>query len=309
MPPTSPLLMAALAGTAILAASNRRGRVDEAPAPGSALGLRPPPDMRVVFVPGHGSPHASSVFGDMVRLLGIDPANVRYFDYRWITGLDDHRLAAKLVSVEAASLSLNSFLAGVAAEGHPLFVVGFSKGGATMAHLVAEWDRGHPGPTDSVVGTALLDPPIASGITGWLQSLGRFWSSIPDDGGYEPYRCTVMRIVCTDSRVDLGRPSGVEVLVIQNPKAGVTNVGSPPAGLRVVEVPDEGPSLLEQIRRNPLALPGRISEAHRSVLRSDAVAECIVAEMWSPGSCALGSLSGTAHTAGPVRPPLSMRVL
>jgi hypothetical protein len=307
-PPASSLFAIAL-GAAMLAAHSRRSDAQhDVPSPGAALGLRPPPDMRLVLVPGHGNPHASVVFGEMVRLLGIDPANVRYFDYRWISGLEDHRFAAKVVPVEPASMSLNSFLAGVAAEGHPVYVVGFSKGGAVLADLVARWDRGHPGPTGAIVGTALLDPPIAAGVRGHLQSLGRMWSGLPDDGGYDPYHCTFLRIVCRDTRIDLGRPSGIEVLVIQNPKAGITNVGVAPRGLRVLDAPDDGPGILGQITRNPLVLPWRIFEAHRSVLRDPSVADCLVHEMWSPGSCTLAVLSGSSHTSGVVKPPSGMRL-
>lgn len=308
-PPASSLFAIAL-GAAILAAQGRRSDAQPAaPSPGAALGLRPPPDTRVVFVPGHGDPHASLVFAEMVRLLGIDPANVRYFDYRWITGLEDHRFAAKIVPVKPASMSLNSFLGGVAAEGHPVYVVGFSKGGAVLADLVARWDRGHPGPTDAITGAALLDPPIASGVRGRLQSVGRFWSGLPDDGGYDPYHCTFLRIICTDTRIDLGRPSGIEVLVIQNPKAGITNVvGMAPRGLRVLDAPDDGPSILGQIVRNPLVLPWRIAEAHQSVLRDPAVADCLVHEMWSPGSCTLAVISGSSHQSGVVKSPSGMRL-
>jgi hypothetical protein len=307
--PDAPLAVIALAGAALLAQSNRRQRDDAgSPVPGDALGLRPPPEMRVVFVPGHGDPHAALVFSELVQMTGIDAANVRWFDYRWITGIDDHRLAAKLIPVDVAAMSLNSFLAGVAADGHPVYVVGFSKGGAAMAHLIAEWDRGFPGPSDAVVGTALLDPPIAAGVTGLLQSLGRFWGAIPDDGGYDPVRCTVLRVVCTDTRVGLVGASGVEVIVIQNPKAVITNVGTPPPGLRVVEAPDGGPWPIEQIRRNPILLPSRISEAHKSVLRDQRVADCIVAEMTSPGSCGLTPATASSAAVGVTRPPLWTRL-
>jgi hypothetical protein len=303
--PASPLAVLALAGAAMLTRSNRRdGPGSAEPIPGGALGLRPPPDMRVVFVPGHNDPQAATVFRQLVALAGIDSDNVRWFDYRWITGIDDHRLASRLIPVDVAAMSLNSFLAGVAADGHPVYVVGFSKGGATIAHLVAEWDRGFPGPGDSVVGVALLDPPIASGFTGLLQSIGRFWNAIPDDGGYDPLRCTVLRVVCTDTRVGLGGVSGVEVIVIQNPKAGVTNLGTPPPGLRVFEAPDDGPGVIEQILRNPALLPRRIAEAHKSVLRDPRVADCIVAEMWSPGSCALAPAAASTSSIGVTKPPL-----
>jgi hypothetical protein len=303
--PASSLAAIALAGAAVLSHSNRRGRsgIPE-PAPGDALGLRPPPDVRVVFVPGHNDPQAATVFQRLVDFAGIDPGNVRWFDYRWITGIDDHRLASRLVPVDVAAMSLNSFLAGVAAGGHPVYVVGFSKGGAAMAHLIAEWDRGLPGPSDAVVGAALLEPPIASGVTGLLQSIGRFWGAIPDDGGYDPLRCTVLRVVCTDTRVGLGGVSGVEVIIIQNPKAGVTNVGVPPPGLRVVQAPDDGPGILQQIIRNPVLLPSRISDAHKAVLRDPKVADCIVAEMWSPGSCGLAPAAASTSSIGVTKPPL-----
>jgi hypothetical protein len=271
--------------------------------PGDALRLSSPPGLQVVFVPGHGDSHASRVFHEMVAMLGLDPANVHHFDYRWVVPVDDHAWAARLAPADLTALTLNDFLTEVSARGDSIYVVAFSKGGALMAELVARWDQGLEGPHDSVIGTALLDPPIAHGLAGWLQSAGRVISDIPNDGGYDPIECLVMRFECVDTRVDLGVPSGVEVIVIQNPKAGVTNLGTArPKGLRVVDVADDGPGPLAALLGMGIFAPVRISRAHRSVRRSPTVAACISAEMWSPGGCSLSSASAS-HRRGPFDRP------
>ncbi|HUG75401.1 MAG TPA: hypothetical protein VMM81_07000 [Acidimicrobiia bacterium] len=268
--------------------------------PGDALRLSSPPGLQVVFVPGHGDAHASRVFHEMVAMLGLDPASVHHFDYRWVVPVDDHAWAARLAPADLTALTLNDFLAEVSARGESIYVVAFSKGGASMAELVARWDRGLEGPNDAVIGAALLDPPIAHGLSGWLQSAGRVISDIPNDGGYDPIECLVMRFECVDTRVDLGMPSGVEVVVIQNPKAGVTNLGTArPDGLRVVDVADDGPGPLAALLGMGIFAPVRIARAHRSVRRSPTAAACINAEMWSPGACSLSSASAS-HRRGPL---------
>lgn len=290
-PPTrtgSPLAFFAMAGAALAVLTRRSD-----PVPGEALGLRPPPEVRVVFIPGHGDRHAVSVYRRLVELMGLDPGSVRYFDYRWVTGHDEHALAARLSSVDAAAWSLNSYLAGVAAEGHPIYLVGFSKGGAALAHLISWWDEGRVGPASAVRGAALLDPPIASGLHGRLQSLGRFWGGIPDDGGYDPMHCSLAGLFCRDRRAHLGEVSGVEVVVVRNPNSRIANFGDAPSGLRIVDAADGGPGPLEQALRNPAALPGRIAEAHRGPLRDPRVARCIVEEMWDPGACRDAAPAGT----------------
>ena len=303
------LLPAILAAATILFGYRRRtDGASDLVSPGDALRLDAPPQMRVVFIPGHGDSHASVACHEMVAMLGIDPDNVAYFDYRSVVPVDDHRWAARLAPVDLAARSLNDYLTELAADGQPIYVVGFSKGGATIAEMVSLWDRGLLiGPIDQVVGAALLDPPIASGMAGWFQSVGQVIADIPNDGGYDPVQCTVLRISCVDTRIDLGRASGVEIVVIQNPKAGVTNLGTArPEGLRVINAPDNGPGLLESLLRFSIAAPLRIAQAHRSVRRSPQVALCIHAEMWSPGSC--GVAPPPARGGGAGRPPLWARL-
>jgi hypothetical protein len=254
---------------------------------GSALRLRPPEGTRVVFVPGHGQAEGRRAFAALVAEMGLDPEDARYFDYRWVTGQSDPIAASQRAPVGATAAALNAYLAGVGASGNPVWLVGFSKGGATIAELLAMWDSGAHRPPVDVTGATLLDPPIASGIHGELQSAGRMVSWIPDDGGYDPVRCVFLKAGCHDTRAHLGEASGVEVLVVRNPRAGITSFSDRPPGLRVVDAPDDGPGPWEQLWRNPLALPGRVSEAHLSVLHDQSVARCIVEEMRAPGSCSL----------------------
>ena len=309
-----PAIMAAAAGllgsAGLIGTGGPRRRLADAVGggdamhPGDALRLSAPPGLQVVFVPGHGDAHASRVFHEMVAMLGLDPADVHYFDYRWVVPLDDHSWAARLAPADLTALTLNDFLTEVSARGESIYVVAFSKGGAAMSELVARWDQGLEGPTDAVIGAALLDPPIAHGLSGWLQSVGRVISEIPNDGGYDPMQCLSMRFECVDTRVDLGGPSGVEIIVIQNPKAGVTNLGTArPEGLPVVDAADDGPGPLAALLTLGIFAPARIARAHRSVRRSPGVAACINAEMWSPGACSLSSASAS-HRRGPLDRPL-----
>lgn len=259
-------------------------------AAGAALGLRPPDDALVVFVPGHGQ--GSGAFRRFIELMGLDPGAVRHFDYRWVTGDADPGRASSYAPLHPTAASLNSYLGGVAVEDRPVWLVGFSKGGAVVAELLAAWDRGLHRPDVDVRGAMLLDPPIASGVHGALQSAGRLIGPIPDDGGYDPVHCSFLAWGCRDSRVDLGRASGVEVLVVRNPRAGVTSFFDRPDGLRVLDAPDAGPGPWGQLLRNPFRIFGRISEAHESVLSDPAVARCLVREMWRPGSCRLQTAPG-----------------
>ena len=269
-----------LAGlAAALAVVQRRGD-DLSPGDGLSLDAGP----IVVFVPGHGQPHGSSAFADLIENMGVD--DVRHFDYRWVDGGTSASAASEDVAIDDAVSALNSYLAGVVGDGREVYLVGFSKGGATVAELVADWDDGRWGPADSVVGAALLDPPIARGPHGRLQSMGRFWGTLPDDGGYDPVQCTFLGFGCSDRREGLGHDAGVEVVVIRNPKAALTSFGDHPAGLRVYDAADDGPTIWGQLARNPFALPGRIAEAHNAVLHDPEVARCIVAELRS-GTCDL----------------------
>lgn len=270
-----------LAGlAAALAAARRRGESGM----GDALSLEEPP--LVIFVPGHGQPAAADAFADLIAYMGLDEESVRSFDYRWVSGGSDAGDASEDVGIDDAVSALNAYVAGVADEGRSVYMVGFSKGGATVAELVADWDDGRWGPAESVVGAALLDPPIARGPHGAAQSLGRLWGRLPDDGGYQPVQCRFLRFDCSDRRVGLGERAGVEVVVVRNPKAAVTSFGDHPTGLRVYNAPDDGPTIMGQLMRNPLRLPARIAEAHDAVLHDRSVAACVLAEMRS-GRCDL----------------------
>lgn len=297
----------ALAGlAAAMAALVARGE-ELSPADAVALDGRPV----VVFIPGHGQPHASGVFADLVAQMDLDADSTRYFDYRWAGGVADAGQASEHVPIDDAVSSLNTYVGAVAESNRPVYLVGFSKGGATVAELVADWDDGRWGPSRSVIGAALLDPPMAKGPHGWLQSLGRFWGPVPDDGGYQPVRCTFLGFGCTDRRAGLGESSGVEVVVIRNPKAGITSFSDVPRGLRVYDAPDEGRTLLEQLSRAPFGLPARVAAAHESVLHDPAVASCIVAEMRS-GACDLPRRQGPQRLPSlrrpAIRPPSRLAV-
>ena len=281
-PASDPLIPGAAALAALLGvlAARRRG-------PGDALGLQTPGDALVVFVPGHGQGPAEAVFDDLIDLMGIDDESLRFFDYRFAAGSLDPHSASSGLSISEAASSLNSYLGAVAEEGRPIYLVGFSKGGATIAHLVAGWDDGAYGPNQAVVGAALLDPPMATKGHGWLQSVGSFWGSVPDDGGYDPVECGFLWFGCEDSRDHLGEAAGVDVVVIRNPNSGITSFSDFPEGLRIYNAAGDAGSAWEGGWSDPFGLPARLAAAHEAVLEDPAVAECIVAEMWDPGACAL----------------------
>ncbi len=307
--PPDPLTgLLGLAAVAAALAALQRSKDDLNPGSGLSLDTGPV----VVFVPGHGQAHGSAAFADLIEHMEIDEGSVRHFDYRWVGGGSSAALASEHVAIDSAVSSLNSFLAGVAGDGREIYLVGFSKGGATVAELVADWDDGRWGPSEAVVGAALLDPPIARGPHGRLQSIGRLWGSLPDDGGYDPIHCTFLGFGCSDRRVDLGSRAGVEVVVVRNPKAAVTSFGDHPAGLRVYDAADDGPTIWGQLARNPFALPRRIAEAHDAVLHDPKVADCIVAELRS-GTCDLPSANPVPRlpgiTRGVGRAPAPQKVL
>ena len=304
--PFAPLGGAAATGLLLLAVRRRGGpdaMADEPAGPGDALGLEPPDDAIIVFVPGHGQGPGESVFRDLLEMMEIDPESAYFFDYRWAGGQIDQSDASRDVSIDFAAPALNAYIAGLAALDRPIYLVGFSKGGATVAEVIADWDDGEPGAAGSVTGAALLDPPMASGTHGWWQSVGRHFGAMPDDGGYDPEICNIFAGGCRDRRDHLGEAAGVEVVVIKNPKTPLTNFGDHPDGLRVYDAPDDGPGIGGQILRNPFDLPGRISEAHESVLHNPDVARCLVDEMSHPGSCSLDP-PPPQYGPPPVEPPM-----
>jgi hypothetical protein len=278
--PTLPGALAALAaGIAALAAATLAGRREEEAAGTMLLG-----EPLVVFVSGHGSNPAPGVFAHLVRMMDLDPSQTRYFDYRWAAGGSSHVGASQQASIDETADALGGYLAGLAALGRPLYLVGFSKGGAGIAELIARWDRGQPR-VAAVQGAALLDPPIASGIHGFLQSLGMLWGPLADDGGYNPVTCSLWE--CEDTRDRLGQASGVPVLVVRNPESVVANFGDLPAGLRVYNASDGGRGFLATLFTRPWAIVSRIAGAHNAVLHDQRVADCLVAEMRRPGTCPL----------------------
>jgi len=256
-----------------------RGR-DDQPVPGEGLGLAEGP--LVVFVPGHGN--TLSDFDGLVDLMDLEPGEFRVFDYRWTVETADHAHASQAADIDSTADALNAYLAGVADGGRKVYLVGFSKGGAGIAELVSRWDHGIPPPVAGVVGAALLDPPISGGFQGVVQSLGFHVGPIPDDGGYNPVHCEGIGR-CQDHRDHLGEGSGIEVLVLRNPKAGITNFNDRPDGLRVYDVPDAGRGPLDALVHDPLSFGSRVAEAHEAVLHDQRVADCILAEMAEPGSC------------------------
>jgi len=287
---TLPAALAALgAGIAALAAGTLAQRRQE-----EAAGTLYSGEPLVVFVSGHGSSPAPGVFAHLARMMGLVPGQARFFDYRWAAGGTGHVAASQGADIDDAADALAGYVAGLASLGRPIYLVGHSKGGASIAELVGRWDRGQPG-SAAVQGAALLDPPMASGIHGWLQSLGTRWGPLADDGGYDPRSCSFWR--CEDDRDHLGRASGVEVVVVRNPRSGVASFGDAPAGLRVYDAADGGPGLLATLLTRPWALFRRIAEAHNAVLHDQAVADCIAAEMRRPGTCSL------PRAASASRPP------
>jgi hypothetical protein len=274
----------ALAGAAALASTRRKSNEDD----------RGDDEPLVVFVSGHGNASGPGLFAHLVALMGIDPSRCRYFDYRWADGGTDNKRASEHASIDETAGALDGYLEGLAALGRPIYLVGFSKGGAGIAELVARWDRGQPVP-EGVEGAALLDPPIASGLQGWVQSLGTALGPLPDDGGYNPVKCSWQG--CVDTRQHLGEASGVEVMVVRNPQAGITNFGDLPEGLRVYDASDGGPGFVETLVTRPWELPSRVSEAHMAVLGDPRVAQCINVELAHSGTCPLPK-TGQAPPAG-----------
>lgn len=258
----------ALAGT--VAARRRRngaGAVSESPL--------------FVYVPGHGGDPDG--FADLAGRMGIGQGDIRVFDYRWAWPHDDPVEASRRAPTEDAADALGAYLAALGADGRAIYVVGHSKGGAVITEVVSRWDA-HPEMTvESVTGAAILDPPIATGPLGILQSLGWFHGATADDGLFEPVRCDLGG--CVDVRDGLGQRAGVGVVIVRNPDAGFTNFYGRPDGVRVFDLDDGGGSVFSRVP-DPFAMLRRMSEAHNSVLHSDTVADCIAAESRSTGSCA-----------------------
>ena len=121
------------AGALVAAARRRASLLASPPTPSLGLGLKPPEDVIVVFVPGYASPSSAETFSELIDLMGLPDAQVRHFDYRWVNGFTDHAEAARSSDVGEAAAALSGFAAGVAGGGHEVHLVGHSKGGAVIA--------------------------------------------------------------------------------------------------------------------------------------------------------------------------------
>ena len=239
------------------------------------------PDTLFVYVPGHGgSLHG---FADLATRMGVDTDDVRVFDYRWAFPSSDRIDASRWAPADDAADALGAYLAAQGEYHQRIYVVGHSKGGAVVAELIARWDEQPAIAPKSVTGAALLDAPIADGALGDLQSYGHAIGHVPDDGHYDPIKCSWFR--CTDTRVNLGRMAGVEVIAIRNPDAVLTNFTKKPEGLRVYDLMADGGPNAGRLLPDPFDFMTRVGEAHSSVLHHDAVADCISAEASLPGSC------------------------
>ncbi len=249
----------------------------------------------IVFVPGHGAAE-SGTFEGLIAAMGLVPGDYVEFDYRTLHPGSTHEAAAR----RARSGDIASGVANLINElgtDRPIYLVGHSKGGVAIAELVASWDGLGAAPPP-VIGAALLDPPMAGGALGLLQSAGVFIDEVPSDGGYDPRRCTAWE--CHDTRHGLGLEAGIDVVVIRNPDALVTNFTDEPRDLRVFDLDDGG--------RHPLLLlpdvgkaVQRIHEAHESVLHHPEVAACIAAEIESHRGCRWPEPRWRVHHADQVK--------
>ena len=241
-------------------------------------------DPLIVLV--HGDGGSPTDFDFIVRQLGIDPGRVVAFDYSAVDGGRSSRVSSRTVPTDQAADSLDAMIRGLSATNSNIYSIHHSRGGAVGVEVIADLDDGTHPPIDGYRGAALLDPAIASGALGALQSVGRFGGPIgeriPDDGGFDPIRCDDHS--CRDVRDGLGRNAGVAVVAIRNRDAIVTNFHDDPPGLRVYDLADGKPSAL-WFSGVPILFHMRVTDAHASVLTSGDVVDCIEAEIGDPGSC------------------------
>ncbi len=255
-----------------------------------------------VYVPGHGGDPDG--FDDLAGRIGADPSDVRVFDYRWAWASSDPVEASRWAPTSDAADALGAYLAALGSDGRQIYLVGHSKGGAVITEVVGRWDAHPEKGVDAVVGAAILDPPIASGPLGLLQSIGWLHGDTADDGLFDPVRCDWNG--CSDIRDGLGEVSGVEVVIVRNPDAGFTNFWGRPDDVRVYDLDDGGGSMLGRFP-DFVGMWQRMGEAHNSVLHSDTVADCIASEAQVAGSCDwpeprnIGALWGSGKSgAGPL---------
>lgn len=266
--PAFPLPLSVAVGVAAVGAGYRRRREDP------------------LIVVVHGDGGSAGDFRYLVRKLGVDRDRVVAFDYSSVDGGVSSTDSSRTVPTWAAAVALDALLRQLSTENANIYSIHHSRGGAVGTEMIADIDEGRRPPIDGYRGAALLDPAIASGMIGSLQTVGGYgWGlgkRIPDDGGFDPIRCDGLD--CHDVREHLGDGAGVEVVAIRNPDAVVTNFHGTPAGLRVFDLLDDKPSALWYFGSIP-AFRKRVSEAHASVLTSELVADCLASEISDPGSC------------------------
>lgn len=262
----SPLPFAGAAATAAGAAALYRRRRDDTPL--------------LVVVHGHGGDGEN--FDRLIDMMDIEGARVVAFDYSSVDGGTDSTTSSRTVSTADSAVALDAFIRQLSTSNSNMYSLHHSKGGAVGVSMIASLDDGTSPPIDGYRGAALLDPAIAAGPLGHLQSAGVGHGWIPDDGGFNPIECSDDG--CVDIRDNLGEASGVEVIAVRNRDALVTNFNARPEGLRIFDVHDGLPSALLY---GALFLP-RIIQAHNSVLSNVDVANCVKAEVSVPGSCEWG---------------------
>lgn len=235
-----------------------------------------------VYVVVHGDGGSPADFDGLLFHMGVSPDQVVAFDYRSAHPGADSTEASRSASTHAAAAALDRLVRDTARTNGAVYTIHHSRGGAVGVEMIAALDDGTRPPIDGYIGAALLDPAIGSGRVGTLQRLGRRFGFIPDNGGFDPIRCSDG---CRDIREHLGKQAGVEVIAIRNPDAVVTNFLDRPEGLRTYDLVDDGGPNALSYWWNPLAAISRVSTAHRSVLEHGAVADCVRSESRSPGSC------------------------
>ncbi len=270
--PSSPVPLGAAAGLAIAVAGGaavlRNSRREEEP----------------IFVIVHGHGGSPEDFDVLLEMLGVEPSRVVAFDYSAVGGSVSSTESSRTASTERAAEALDTLIRELALKHESIYSIHHSRGGAVGVTMIGALDDGTRPPIDGYIGAALLDPAIAGGWLGRLQSIGGIGSRIPDDGGFSVERCTNGE--CRDVRENLGVASNVEVIAIRNLDAEITNFRDNPPGLRVFDlVHDGGIAARWLLPLSPILSVGRVWQAHASVLEHEAVADCIAEEVAEPGSC------------------------
>jgi hypothetical protein len=234
-----------------------------------------------VVVHGHGG--SKDDFSELLADLGVGEDQVVAFDYRTAAEGATSTEASRSADVEAAAAQLDRLIRDLSANHSNIYALHHSKGGAVGVEMIASIDEGRRPPIDGYRGAALLDPAIGAGMLGSLQRFGGIFAHIPDNGGFNVFRCVDGG--CRDSRENLGVVAGVGVIAIRNPDAVVTNFTDRPSGLRTYDLTYDGKPSASSLLRNPVAAFRRVFEAHGSVLSNDFVTACIRSEVNETGSC------------------------